>query len=75
MPEGVLIALGAPGEGPPCILQRPFSIAGDRQGFPLRAFAPQRFARCMFKCMRLILQFRVPFLGTLNPSPSGDGMP
>jgi hypothetical protein len=26
---GVLITPGAPGEGPPCIRQRPFVIAGD----------------------------------------------
>ena len=35
----------------------PFAIAGDWHGFPLRVFAPQRFARCISKCMGLILRF------------------
>jgi hypothetical protein len=30
---------------PPCILHRPFAIAGARQGLPERAIAPQRGAR------------------------------
>jgi hypothetical protein len=34
-------AFGAPSDGPPCILQRPFGIAGDWQGFPLRVLAPR----------------------------------
>jgi hypothetical protein len=38
-----------------CILHLPFTIAGDWQGFPILVFAPQRFARCMCKCMGLIL--------------------
>jgi hypothetical protein len=29
-----LLPFGAPGDGPPCIRQRPFGIAGDWQGFP-----------------------------------------
>jgi len=33
---GVPIALGAPGDGPPCIRHLPFAIAGDWHGLPLR---------------------------------------
>ena len=60
MTECVLVALGAPVDGPPCILQRPLAIAGDRQGLPLRVLAPHRLARCMSKCMGLFLRFAVP---------------
>jgi hypothetical protein len=42
-----LLPFGAPGDGPPCIRQRPFGIAGDRHGFPIRVRAPQRGLRCM----------------------------
>ena len=38
------LPLGAPGEGPPCIRQRPLGIAGDLHGVPLRVRAPQRLA-------------------------------
>jgi hypothetical protein len=38
---------GAPGDGPPCIRQRPLGIAGDWHGSPLRVRAPQRGARCI----------------------------
>jgi hypothetical protein len=31
---------------PPCNLQRPFAIAGDRHAFPFRVFAPQRGHAC-----------------------------
>jgi hypothetical protein len=40
------------------ILHLPFAIAGDWLGFPLGIRAPQRFARCISKCMGLILRFR-----------------
>src|SRR6476659_799243 len=53
-----LFPFGAPGEGPPCIRQRPFGIAGDWQGLPLRVFAPQRGLDCMSKSMGLSLDFR-----------------
>jgi hypothetical protein len=33
---GVPIALGAPGDGPPCIRHLPLAIAGDWHGLPLR---------------------------------------
>jgi len=56
--ECIPIAFGAPGEGPPCIRHLPFAIAGDWHGLPLRVFAPQRFDRCMSKCMGLFLRFR-----------------
>ena len=54
---GVLIALRctrrwAAAHPAPAIL-----IAGDWQGFPLRVRAPQRLARCISKCMGLILRF------------------
>src|SRR5215470_4815656 len=52
-----LFPFGAPGDGPPCIRQRPFGIAGDRQGLPLRVFAPQRGLDCMSKSMGLSLNF------------------
>jgi hypothetical protein len=40
-----LFPFGAPGDGPPCIRQRPFGIAGDWHGLSLRVFAPQRRLR------------------------------
>jgi hypothetical protein len=40
--KAFLFPFGAPGDVPPCIRQRPFFIAGDRQDFPLLVFAPQR---------------------------------
>ena len=46
---------GAPGDGPPCILQRPFGIAGDWHGLPLRVLAPHLGAWCISKSIRLIL--------------------
>src|SRR5262249_60095285 len=52
-----LFPLGAPGDGPPCIRQRPFGIAGDWHGLPLRVFAPQRGLDCMSKSMGLSLDF------------------
>ena len=52
-----LFPFGAPGDGPPCIRQRPFGIAGDWQGLPLRVFAPQRGLDCMSKSMGLSLDF------------------
>jgi hypothetical protein len=51
------LAFGAPGEGPPCILHRPFAIAGDGHGLAPLVLAPQRFAWCISKCMGLILRF------------------
>jgi hypothetical protein len=41
-----LFPFGAPGDGPPCIRQRPFRIAGDWHRPPLRVFAPQRGLDC-----------------------------
>jgi len=41
------LPFGAPGEGPPCIRQRPFAIAGDWHRLPLRVVAPQRALCCM----------------------------
>ena len=39
--------------------QRPFGIAGERHGLPLRVFAPQRGLRCMdsWLCIGLIPSF------------------
>ena len=53
--------MGAPGDLPPCILQRLFGIAGDWHGFPLRVRAPQRGLWCMANllCMGLILLLSV----------------
>ena len=39
--QACLLPLGAPGDRPPCMRQRPFGIAGDRHGFPLLVRAPQ----------------------------------
>jgi hypothetical protein len=36
------------GDIPPCIRQRPFGIAADRQGLPFLVRAPHRRLRCMF---------------------------
>jgi len=49
----------APGDLPPCIRQRPFGIAGDRQDVPFRVFAPHRGLRCMGNvlCMGLFIVF------------------
>ena len=54
------LPFGTPGFCPPCIRQRPFGIAGDRHGLPLRVRAPHRGLRCIgnLLCIRLILQFR-----------------
>jgi hypothetical protein len=48
MLERILIT-SEPGNRKLCILHPPFVIAGDLQGFSLRVFAPQRFARCRSK--------------------------
>ena len=44
----------APGDIPPCIRQRPFGIAADRQPLPLLVRAPHRRLRCMLAppCIR-----------------------
>ena len=52
-----LFPFGAPGDGPPCIRQRPFGIAGDWHELPLRVFAPQRGLDCLSKSMGLSLDF------------------
>src|SRR5215468_4499738 len=66
-----LFPFGAPGDGPPCIRQRPFGIAGDWQGLPLRVFAPQRGLDCMSKSMGLSLDFgRWPSPGAWLTSPT-----
>jgi hypothetical protein len=41
-----LFPFGAPGDGPPCIRQRPFGIAGDRHGLPFLVRALHRLLRC-----------------------------
>ena len=61
--KAFLLPFGAPGDGPPCIRQRPFFIAGDWQGLPRRVRARHRGAWCMGKCMGLFLRFRC------EPSP------
>ena len=37
-----VLPIGAPGDAPPCIRQRPFVIAGNRHGIPLLVRAPHR---------------------------------
>src|SRR5690348_7429303 len=56
-----LLPVGAPGDPPPCIRQRPFRIAGDRHCWALRVRAPHRGLRCMgnLLCMGLFLRFRM----------------
>ena len=54
------LPLGAPGEVPPCMRQRPLGIAGDRHGFPFRVCAPQAVAGFewpVFECMGLSVRF------------------
>ena len=55
--RAVVLPIGAPGDVPPCIRQRPFSIAGDRHDVPFRVLAPQRGLRCIgnLLCMGLLL--------------------
>ena len=62
------LPLGAPGEAPPCMRQRPFGIAGARHGLRLRVLAPQHGLRCMLKglCMGLSSAF------LLTPAPGLD---
>jgi hypothetical protein len=50
-----LLPFGAPGDFPPCILHRPFVIAGDWHLLPLRVRAPHRVLRFMgnLLCMGL----------------------
>jgi hypothetical protein len=52
-----LFPFGAPGEGPPCILQRPFAIPGDWHGFPLRVRARHFDPRGIGDCTGLFLHF------------------
>src|ERR1700730_17065194 len=40
--KAFVLPFGAPGDIPPCIRQRPFGIAADRQRLPLRVRAPHR---------------------------------
>ena len=47
--RALALPIGAPGDPPPCIRQRAFGIAGDRQGVPARVLAPQRGLRCIAK--------------------------
>jgi hypothetical protein len=56
-PVMILVTFGAPGDIPPCIRQRPFGIAADRQPLPLLVRAPHRRLRCIanLPCMGLIL--------------------
>ena len=58
---------GAPGDVPPCIRQRPFVIAGDRQGVPVLVRARQRGLKCICNllCTGLFLRFR------MSPLPRG----
>ena len=62
-----LFPVGAPGDVAPCIRQRPFGVAGDWHGIPLRVLAPQRELRCMgnLLCRGLILWFFI------DPHPPG----
>jgi MFS family permease len=63
------LPFGAPVEAPPCIRQRPFAIAADLHGLPLRVRAPQRMLRAMGKllCMALYLASRsIPSPGVLT---------
>ncbi len=53
-----LFPFGAPGELPPCILQRPFGMAGPWQGRPPRAAAHRRLS-----CLT-----RLRYQGSLSPS-------
>ena len=56
--RALALPIGAPGEAPPCIRQRPFAIAGDWHGVSARVRAWQRGLRCMgnLLCMGLILK-------------------
>src|SRR3979411_551081 len=55
-----LLPVGAPGDAPPCIRQRPFVIAGEWHGVPVLVRARQRGLKCMgnLLCMGLYLRFR-----------------
>jgi hypothetical protein len=67
--KAFLLPFGAPGDGPPCIRQRPFFIAGDWHGLSRRVRARHRGAWCMGKCMGLFLRFRC------EPSPRLSTLP
>src|SRR4029079_4498856 len=60
--KALLLPLGAPGDLPPCIRQRPLAIAGDRQGLPFLVFAPHRALRCIARglCVGLFIPFCRP---------------
>ena len=50
--QGIPIALGAPGDLPPCIRHLPFFIAPLRHGFPDRLeWAPHLGLWCMGNCL------------------------
>ena len=58
------LPLGAPGDGPPCIRQRPLGMAGDWHGLPLRVRAPQPLACCIahaFERRGLSVELSFPF--------------
>jgi len=59
--RSMLSAVLAPVDMPPCILHRPFGIAADRQGVPLRVLAPHLGALCQSP-------WRLPFLSGLQES-------
>ena len=64
------LPIGAPVDLPPCILQRPFAIAGDWHLIPFLVLAPQRGLRCMGNLLCTGLFLRI----ALTPSPrSFDG--
>jgi hypothetical protein len=63
--QAFLFPLGAPVDLPPCIRQRPFRMAGDRQRPSLRVFAPHRRLSSIASrlCMGLTFGF------SLHPPP------
>ena len=72
MPSAVL----APVDMPPCIRHRPFGIAADRQGVPLRVFAPRLGALLQSLCRLPFLRGlqgprRLGGIGHFRPGPPG----
>jgi hypothetical protein len=64
------LPLGAPGERPPWIRQRPFGIAGDRHSVcRRRVFAKQRWARRKGKGSRVVRSIGLSFDLRHHPGP------
>ncbi len=66
------LPFGAPVALPPCIQHRPFDIAGDRHGLPLRARQPHRRLKCIANlfCMGLFAVFLpLPYIHVANNRP------